>query len=328
MNRRMYYVSNATRHTKGDYMREALKKIIILPIAAGLLYFILFPEATFGAAAKIRHLLSVYSDNKGEDPVPLRQPEGVGCNENMFLVADSGNGRLLRYALKDEGITSAEEIKVPQLTYPLKVRINSKGDIYTLDGKQRRIVHIGPDGMFRGYVDPKGLPSPEEYVPKSFAIDTDDNIYILDIFSARVLVLTPSGEYLRQIKFPEKFGFFSDITVDFKDDILLLDSTNARIVSANKQATAFSPVTESLREVIRFPASFISDDRGRIFLVDRNGGMVVALGQDGSFLGQLSQRGWKEGLLNHPSQACLNTKGKLFIADTSNNRVQIFEMLR
>jgi hypothetical protein len=78
---------------------------------------------------------------------------------------------------------------------------------------------------------------------------------------------------------------------------------------------------------MRFPTSITTDGRGIIYLTDRNGGKVVVLGQDGSYLGRLSGMGWKEGFLNYPSQVSINGKGEIFIADTLNNRVQIFTII-
>jgi hypothetical protein len=78
---------------------------------------------------------------------------------------------------------------------------------------------------------------------------------------------------------------------------------------------------------MRFPTSLDTDKRGRINLVDRNGSKIIILGQDGSFLGRLSAMGWREGFLNYPSQLCLNNKGEIFIADTNNNRIQIFAVV-
>jgi hypothetical protein len=53
----------------------------------------------------------------------------------------------------------------------------------------------------------------------------------------------------------------------------------------------------------------------------------VVLGQDGSYLDTLSGMGWKDGFLRYPSQMCITDDGEIFIADTRNNRVQIFKML-
>ncbi|NQT69762.1 MAG: hypothetical protein HQ552_09290 [Desulfobacteraceae bacterium] len=288
---------------------------------------VLVPMMSYGGASvKFRHVMSIYADDKG---LSLKQPEGVACNEASFLiVADTGNGRLLRYTFQNNDLkTGTVEIKVPQLSYPISTQMNSKGQIYALDGKQRRIVRLTPEGKFINYLDPTGLPAPASYAPRSFIIDVNNNIYILDILSRRVLVLNPSGEYQRHIEFPKDFGFLSDLAVDFKGNVFLIDSTNAVVFTAAKDSMKFSALTGKLKQYMRLPTSITTDKRGRIYLVDRNGSRIIILGQDGSFLGRLSGQGWKDGLLNHPSNMCINSKGEVFIADTSNSRVQIFTAL-
>jgi len=304
-------------------MRDGALIIKIFLIAA-----ILFsPVKAFSAGAvRYMNILSVYSDEKG---VGLKNPEGVACNEeSRIIVADSANHRLLQYKLEDRTLTAGAEIVVPEVTYPVLVKFNSKGEIFALDGRQRRIARLSPEGMFIGYLEPVGLPSPASYVLKSFEIDKDDNIYILDIFSGRVIVLNPDGTYRMHINFPVGYGFISDVSVDFKGNILLIDSINARVYSAAKGSEGFSPLTESMKEQMRFPTNITTDNRGRIYLMDRNGSRIIVLGQDGSFLGQMSDLGWKEGLLNYPSQLCVNGKGEVFVADTNNHRVQIFKLVK
>ena len=297
----------------------------IFLIMAGLLVAVLFCRLPLSEGAmKFRYMTSIYADDKG---LGLKQPEGVACGgESLLIVADSGNGRLLRYSIKDGAIeVGTLEIKVDQLSYPVKTEINSTGEIYILDRKQRSIVSLSPAGEFRGYLQPVGLPSQTEYIPRSFTFDRNDSIYILDILSERVLVLDPGGRYVRQIKFPQEYGFFSDVAVDFRGTVLIVDVVDGKVFSAAKNSASFSPLTSSLKEYVRFPASLTTDDRGLIYLVDRNGGSIIILGQDGSFLGRQSGMGWKEGSLNYPAQMCINKKGEVFVADTRNSRVQIFK---
>ena len=306
-------------------MRDMLR--ITSAISIGILLQLLLPLTIFGGVAvKFRYVTSIYADDKG---IALKQPEGVACNDKSLLIAaDTGNGRLLQYTFKDGTLeTGAVELRVDQLSYPIKMKINSKGEIYVLDRKQRRIVRLAPAGEFIGYLKPSELPSPGSYGPRSFDIDMNDNIYVLDILSERVLVLSPEGKYQRHMDFPQEYGFFSDLAVDFQGTVLLIDSVNGIVFSAAKNSASFSLLTESLKEYVRFPASLTTDDRGRIYLVDRNGGRIIILGQDGSFLGRRSGMGWKEGRLNYPSQMCINNKGEIFVADTNNSRVQIFAIV-
>jgi len=288
---------------------------------------VLAPSTSFcGASISFRHVASIYSDDKD---IKLRQPEGVVCNEeSSLIVADTGNGRLLRYIFQNNVLEAGvKEIKTPQLSYPVRTKINSKGEIFVLDRKKRRIIRLSSEGVFKSYLDPIGLPSPKKYVPRSFTLDDKDNIYILDIFSRRVLVLDSEGKYQKHIQFPKDYGFFSDLTVNFKGNIFLIDSINAVVFSAAKNSVKFDSFTENLKQYMRFPTVITTDERGRIYLVDRNGSKIIILGQDGSFLSRLSGMGWKEGRLNHPSDMCINSKGDIFIADTMNSRIQIFLFL-
>lgn len=274
---------------------------------------------------KFKYLQSLYFDEKGGN---LNQPEGVACNEkSLLIVGDTGNDRLVRYTFQDRSLKGGSEIKIPQLSNPIRVRINSKGEIFALDGKKRRIVRLSPEGTFKNYVDPEGIPSPSAFVSRSFEIDRSDNIYILDIFTGRVLVLNPEGKYQKQIPFPKEYGFFSDLSVDSKGNILLLDCVKAMVFSAPKDSNSFSPLTKSLGEYLDFPTS-ITESRGTIYIVDENGGGIVILGGDGSFVGRQLTMGWNEGLLYFPSQVCVDEKGEVFIADRGNSRVQIFTLVK
>jgi len=288
---------------------------------------VLLPMKSFSAeTVKFRYLQSVYFDEKG---VGMKQPEGVACNEKgLLIVGDTGNDRLLRYSYQDRSLKAGTEIKVQQLSNPIRLQMNSKGEIFALDGKKRRIIRLNSDGTFKGYVDAEGIPSPSTFVPRSFKIDRNNNIYILDIFSARVLVLNSEGKYQKQIPFPKDYGFFSDLSVDSKGTLFLIDCIKTMVFSAAKDSNSFSSLTKNLREYLYFPTSITTDNRGTIYVVDQNGSGIVILGQDGSFHGRQLSMGWNEGLLYFPSQMCVNDNGEVFIADRDNSRVQIFALVK
>jgi len=302
-------------------MTKVLIKIVLMVSVLSL------PVGSFGAeAVRLRHAASVYVDDKGGG---FKAPEGVACGEGTSLIiADTGNGRLVKFTFQNGTVSGGEQIRAEQIAYPLRLQTNAVGEIFVLDGKQRRIVRLGPDGVFKGYIDPAGLPVPEAFVPRSFKLDSAGNIYVLDIFSGRVLIMDPSGKYLRHLDFPAKYGFFSDLAVDSRGTVFLLDSVDAMVYSAAKDATAFAPLSKKLDEFVNFPAGIVVDSRGTIFLADQNGSGVVVLGQDGAFLGRSLAFGWKDGLVRYPAQLCTNDKGEFFVADRENSRIQIFTVFR
>src|SRR3972149_4576704 len=127
----------------------------------------------------------------------------------------------------------AGEITLPQVPSPIRVDMNSRGEIFALDGASRKIARISPSGDFLGYVVPSGEVQ-GAVVPRSLRLDGQDNPYLLDVFSARVLVLDPSGKIQREIPFPKGYGFLSDLAVDAGGEVYPLDSGLKRVYKAAK----------------------------------------------------------------------------------------------
>lgn len=282
--------------------------------------------AGFGAAMpKMKPIASGYLDAHGAG---LKQPEGVAYDgKSLVVVADTGNARLVEYTFTGDGLKPFAEIALPQLPYPIRVQIDSKGVIYALDGKSRRIVRVSPSGEFKGYVEPGETDPAHPMVPRSFRIDRAGVLYILDVASARVLALDPEGKVVRKIDFPREAGFFSDLAVGDSGTVFLVDSVGRRVYSAPAASTAASPLSPVLGEDLDFPTAIAVDARGNLLVVDQNGGGIVVLGRDGSFRGRQLGMGWKEGLLRYPSQISAGAGGEVFVADRGNNRVQVFRSI-
>lgn len=293
----------------------------------GMLVLALLLAPFISSAAEItapKLIQPVLTDNKEG---MMKSPQGVACNKDgSFIVADSGNGRLLSYTFADDAVKGGGEIRPAQMAYPQRVQLNSKGEIYVLDGKLRKILRLNPQGGFLGFLDPQGIPGGTAPVPKSFKIDAEDNIYVLDTFSERVLMLDPAGKYQKSIAFPSPHGFITDLAVSWGGSVYLVDSTNCMVFVAAKDATAFSPLTKSMKADMDFPGYLTIDGKGNIYVVDQDGGGIILLGPDGSVRTRILSMGTKAGSLYYPGQICLSEKGNLFVADRDNNRVQIFEM--
>lgn len=281
---------------------------------------------TAAVSARFSYLDAVYSDQK---EVAIHLPEGVACGASgLVVVGDTGNNRLLRFTYRDRVQSPVTAMTVPQLAAPSRVQVNSKGEIFALDSRQRRIVHLGPDGQFKETLALTGTPAPATVVPKSFAIDSADNLYVLDEFSARVLVLNPEGRFERALAFPDGIGFATDLAVDFEGNVLLLDSIKRRIYSAAKGAGPFVQLGGDLSESVATAPTSITVSKGLIFVAEGNGSTIDVFGRDGRFATRLLAEGRSEGAIDYPSQMCVNGQDQVFIADRDNSRVQAFQLTR
>lgn len=297
------------------------------------LLVLLIPLVAWAAGAtKLAFTQAVYADSQGGG---LRYPEGVSCGADSFWVADSGNGRLHKYALQNGTAVAGKDVVFAEISqinsldgvYPIRIHQNSKGELFVLDGKHHRLLRLDPEGQFKGVVEVKGVPGKATIIPKSFAIGQGDGILILDIFSKRILVLDPQGQFQQQIAFPPTDGFFSDLTVSPQGDLLLLDSVKKAVLRKDSKGETFSSMSDKLTEYMNFPVSIITDARGRIFLVDQYGSGIVILGQDGTYLGRQLGMGWAESFLYYPADACVTEQNDFIVADRNNSRVQVYKLL-
>lgn len=292
-----------------------------------LVNLLIFSQGVYSSeTVKVRHVISIYADSKGNG---FFMPQGVGCSENILVVSDTENNRLVRFTLNQGGtVTGGEEWKIPELVGPLSVHVNSKGGTLVLDAKNLRIAMISPIGKFEGYLEISDLSGSAEVIPMTFKLDNNDNVYILDVSGGKVLILDPSGKVRNQIPFPENYGFISDLAVDSKGVIYLLDTVNKMIYTTAKDPALFSPLSNDFSDYAKFPTSITVDNEGIIFVVDRNDGVIAIIGKNGNFIAHAAAYGWKEGQLRYPAQICINKNGFLFIADRDNNRIQIFQVIK
>jgi len=276
--------------------------------------------AARGQSLKLVHAATAYEDAK---EVKFNSPEGVACTDaGNVVVADSGNGRLLMFTYKDGAFRQPVEVKIQQLGRPVRVQIDSKGDVLSLDQRTRRITRVGTAADFRGYVEPAGMPEGHGFRPIAFKLDKADNVYLLDVASARVVVINSVGAFQRELPLPK--GQFVDVAVDASGTVYALDASNAQVWSAEKKDKAFTALSKPLKDVASFPSYLALTDRGFLVLVDSHGNGLVVLGPDGSYLGRQLSIGWADGSVYYPGQICIDAKGEYFIADRNNNRVQAF----
>lgn len=301
--------------------RTGMRRLLLLMIV------LLLPGRSYCAeGVKLKYAYTIYADEKG---ISLNQPEGVACSGDRLVVADSGNGRIIIYPLQNGEPVGGKEIKLPQVLYPIRVKMSTKGEVFVLDERQRKIVRLTAEGSFNTYVDLGGLPTASTVVPAGIDLDSNDNLYVLDILGSRVLVFDVNGKFQRQIDFPKEYGFFTDLAVDGKGTVFLIDSVSAIVYSTAKDPAVFSPFTGRLKDDVKFAGNATTDAAGMLYISDQNSGGVIVVGKDGSVRTRQLSLGWKEGAVRYPSQLCIDKDGNnLFIADRANSRVQEFTLLK
>ena len=253
----------------------------------------------------------------------LKAPEAVACTDRHLVVGDTGNRRLLLFTLAEARVSNAAEFRIPQLTSPISVAIDSKGNLLALDGKTHRVIKVGATGSFDGFLEPKGLEGADKVVVGAFKLDPKDNVYLLDVAGRRVVTVDAGGGFVTQLPLPKDSVAVTDLAIDVAGNLYAIDAVTGILWIADKGGAGFRTLATGLKDKMNFPTALVAA-KGRLFMVDRHGNGVAVFGIDGSYLGRQLSYGPAPGLVNYPGQLCITDTGVAFLADTLNNRVQQF----
>jgi DNA-binding beta-propeller fold protein YncE len=159
--------------------------------------------------------------------------------DGKIYVADSGNNRV---SIFNSDGTFLYEFgkngnKPGQFNSPQGIAVNGKGIIYVADTLNNRIQVFNHDGIylseFGDLVNDAADQCQKVKLPKAIAVDSKDNIYVLDAENYQVKVFDDKGECLEPIGAKGTgFGQFTkpiDIAIDQNDNLYVADAADARV---------------------------------------------------------------------------------------------------
>ncbi len=164
-----------------------------------------------------------------------------GPDGNIY-VADTGNNRVQMFNREGEYIYSFGKRgdKTGQFKSPQGIAVNSKGILYIADSGNHRIQIFNSDGIFFHAFGSKSKKSkestPEEgtfLIPTALAIDSKDNLYVVDQENNRIQIFDGNGNFVRSFGKPgSSFSEFAkpvDIAISRNDIVYVAEEENHRI---------------------------------------------------------------------------------------------------
>ena len=232
------------------------------------------------------HKLRSFGKNKAEYPL------GVAlCSDNTVLVASCGEyHRVRRFTLDGQFIASVGNSGSGHLQFdvPWSVATSPNNEkVYVCDTKNHRIQVLNSDFTFSSTFGSKGNNPGQFDRPADIAVDKDGNIFVADYCNNRIQVFSPSGQFIRQSQ-------------ELGPEMGNLDYPVSVCIDCND----FVYVLES-------------DIDGRVSIFDTKGNYIK------SYFG--TKGGNKPGELNDHYGIAVDKEGYIYISDTGNNRIQIFE---
>ena len=179
------------------------------------------------------------------------------------------------------------------------------------------------------------------------AVDAKGNVWVAERCGANtcagsglapILEFDPSGKLLTSFG-AGMFTFPHGITVDREGNVWVTDADGKN--GKGHQVFKFSPkgkvlltlgkpgVAGSGEDAFNRPSAVAIGMNGDIFVADGHGGdsnaRIVKFSKRGKFIMTWGKKGTAPGEFDIPHALALDSKGRLFVADRGNNRIQIFD---
>ncbi|HZP86903.1 MAG TPA: 6-bladed beta-propeller [Burkholderiales bacterium] len=161
--------------------------------------------------------------------------------------------------------------------------------------------------------------------PQSGMVDTRNRILVTDASRQAVFVFdSVAGELHVWDRASAAKGFVAPVGIASgrNEEVLVADAELAQVVRLDAQG---KPIGSIGKGVLQRPTGLARDgERGVIYVADTRAHDVKLFNDDGGLMGTLGRRGTAEGEFNAPTHLAFSN-GLLYVTDSLNNRVQVFE---
>jgi DNA-binding beta-propeller fold protein YncE/tetratricopeptide (TPR) repeat protein len=284
--------------------------------------------AVFDADGK---LLWTFSGD-GSAPGQLDSPEGIAYGpDGRLYVSNTGNARIDVFnadGIYLYGFPAARPDGVTKLA-PAKISLNRAGYIFVSD----------PDKAVLQKYDRTGKLVKEYPMPNDGAVaDARGTLYVISSREGKVRELSDAGETLGTFgtrgKGKSEFRDLRDIAMDEAGNLYLSDDENRKVVAITLESAEtgpdLSPATLLDRFTVKGPAAKFAF-KADVFSVTPDNKVVAWMPEareivllDGGTKKTLVREGKLQGQVRAPRGIYVDAKGMIYVADTGNDRVQIF----
>lgn len=277
-------------------------------------------------------LASIVRVAAGDEDTAMVRPYAVAIHpDGGLIVTDPGVGYVHFYDSDRRRYRALGRDIVGGLTSPVGVAVAANGEILVSDSRRRSIERFNRDGKHLG-----PLTEPDVFQrPGGIAVDpATGHIHAIDVPSHRILVLSPSGDVLREMggngAEPGQFNFPTHLAFDARGDLLVSDSMNfriQRITPAGDPLATYGEVGNARGDFAR-PKGVAGISPEVSVAVEGLFDSLVFFAPTGELLLSVGEAGSEPGQFWLPAGLTMDRqRNLLFVADSYNSRVQVFRMV-
>jgi DNA-binding beta-propeller fold protein YncE len=175
----------------------------------------------------------------------------------------------------------------------------------------------------------EGFEGADTFTPGGLAVDKNGTFYVAGSYFPGALILNTQGQLI-EILSPEEEGEkvkLNNVTIDKEGKIYLVSEEKGHVYVYNENREFLYKFGEKggcTGKLSRPQAVAIDDRKGMKYVVDYMRHTVLAYDAQGKYLFEFGGLGWGERWFQYPKDISVDSQGRIFVADTFNDRIQVF----
>ena len=166
--------------------------------------------------------------------------------------------------------------------------------------------------------------------PRGIAVDTSNNIYVVDSANFRIQKLTKDSIFITQWGSEGtgdgQFKLPSGIAVDVSGNVYVMDNANYNIQKFTSDGTFITKWGSQGKDDGQFYHLFgmAVDANGNVYTADQSNDRIQKFTSDGVFITKWGSDGYSSGQFRNPQGIAIDTSNNVYVIDQNNHRIQKF----
>ena len=270
----------------------------------------------------------------------LKVPQGVAVTQDgqwLFVAEGDGDRSVKMIDLNSRAVVRdlVPPGTTPGTRKPMSVAVSAQRIVFVVDRARLVVDMYNEQGQWLGSLgDPPQTAGVWE--PLGVGVDSNGNVYVTNGTTGGPFVARydPFGRYItavgkgegaaRSLSFPASVATYAGES----DSIYVVDSNNARVAVLNGDGEFdYTYGDQAGDEAVGLPRGIAISPDGRCYVTDATAHIVKvwdAAVNPAKYLFDFGEAGSADGEMLYPNAVATDAQGRVYVADTGNDRVQIW----